>query len=90
VPVVAETRLETVAAAPRGEPVVTEARVEASLEASQGAAPADGSQAAVVEIPDDDSPLPGWDQWVSFSMPSPESQEGALVRRREGHMVVGG
>jgi hypothetical protein len=88
--VVAETRLETVAAAPRGEPVVTEARVEASLEASQGAAPADGSQAAVVEIPDDDSPLPGWDQWVSFSMSSPESQEGALVRRREGHMVVGG
>jgi hypothetical protein len=43
-----------------------------------------------VEILDDDSPPPGWDQWVSFSMPSPESQEGALVRRREGHMVAGG
>jgi hypothetical protein len=72
-PVVAETRLETVAAAPRGEPVVTEARVEASLEATQGAAPAGGSWAVVVEIPDDDSPPPGWDQWVSFSMPSPKS-----------------
>jgi hypothetical protein len=43
-----------------------------------------------VEIPDDDSPPPGWDQWVSFPTPSPESQEGALVRRREGHMVAGG
>jgi hypothetical protein len=26
-----------------------------------------------VEIPDDDSPPPGWDQWVSFPTPSPES-----------------
>jgi hypothetical protein len=66
------------------------ARTEASTEAAQGPAPAGGSRAVVVEIPDDDSPPPGWDQWVSFSMPSPESQEGALVRRREGHMVAGG
>jgi hypothetical protein len=44
----------------------------------------------VVEIPDDDSLPPGWDQWASFPTPSPESQEGALVRRREGHMVAGG
>jgi hypothetical protein len=44
----------------------------------------------VVEIPDDDSPPPGWDQWVSFPTLSPESQEGALVRRRDGHMVAGG
>jgi hypothetical protein len=44
----------------------------------------------VVEIPDDDSPPPGWDQWVSFPTLSPESQEGAIVRRREGHMVAGG
>jgi hypothetical protein len=43
-----------------------------------------------VDIPDDDSPPPGWDQWVSFPTLSPESQEGALVRRREGHMVAGG
>jgi hypothetical protein len=44
----------------------------------------------VVEIPDDDSPPPGWDQWVSFPTLSSESQEGALVRRRDGHMVAGG
>jgi DNA repair exonuclease SbcCD ATPase subunit len=45
----------------------------------------------VVEIPDDDAPPPGWDQWVNLPMPSPEPQEeGALVRRWDGHMVVGG
>jgi hypothetical protein len=44
----------------------------------------------VVEVPDDDSPPPGWDQWVSFPTLSPESQEGALMRRRDGHMVAGG
>jgi hypothetical protein len=56
----------------------------------QGPAPAGGSRAVVVEIPDDDSPSPEWDQWASFPTLSPESQEGALVRRREGHMVAGG
>jgi hypothetical protein len=44
----------------------------------------------VVEIPDDDSPPPGWDQWVSFPTASSEYQEGALVTRRDGHMVAGG
>jgi hypothetical protein len=43
-----------------------------------------------VEILDDDSPPPGWDQWASFPTLSPESQEGALVRRRNSHMVAGG
>jgi hypothetical protein len=74
----------------RREPVATEVRAEASTEATQGLAPAGGSRAVVVEIPDDDSPPPEWDQWVSFPTLSPESQEGALVRRREGHMVAGG
>jgi hypothetical protein len=60
------------------------------MEAVRGPASAGSSRAAVVEILDDDSPPPGWDQWVSFPTPSPESQEGALVRRREGHMVAGG
>jgi hypothetical protein len=58
--------------------------------AAQGLAPAGGSRAVVVEIPDDDSPPPGWDHWVSFPTLSLESQDGALVRRREGHMVAGG
>jgi hypothetical protein len=38
----------------------------------------------------DDSPPPRWDQWASWPTNSPEPQEGALVRRREGHLVVGG
>jgi hypothetical protein len=60
------------------------------VEATQGPAPAGGSRVVVVEIPDDDSPPPGWDQWASFPTPSLESQERTLVRRREGHMVAGG
>jgi hypothetical protein len=43
-----------------------------------------------VEIPDDDVPPPGWDQWASLPMPAPEPQAGALVRRWDGHMVVVG
>jgi hypothetical protein len=88
--VVAEARPEAMATAPRQAPVVTEARVEAPAEATQGPAPAGGPRAVVVEVPDDNSPPPGWDQWVSFPTLSPESQEGALVMRRDGHMVAGG
>jgi hypothetical protein len=62
-----------VAAAQRRELAATEARAEGSVEAQQGPAPAGGSRAMVVEIPDDDSPPPGWDQWVSFPTPSPKS-----------------
>jgi hypothetical protein len=64
--------------------------VEAPAEATQGPAPASGSRAVVVEVPDDDSPPPEWDQWVSFPTLSSESQEGALVRQRDGYMVAGG
>jgi hypothetical protein len=35
-------------------------------------APVSGSQAAVVEIPDNDTPPPGWDQWGSLPAPAPE------------------
>jgi hypothetical protein len=63
--------------------------VEALVEAAQGPVPAGGSRAEVVEVLDDDSPPPGWDQWASFPTRSPEPQEGALVRRHEGHMVAG-
>jgi hypothetical protein len=48
------------------------------------------SQATAVEIPDDDTPPPGWDQWGSLPAPAPEPQAGALVRRWDGHMVAGG
>jgi hypothetical protein len=42
---------------------------------------AGSSQATAVEISDDDTPPPGWDQWGSLPAPAPESQAGALVRR---------
>jgi hypothetical protein len=48
--------------APRQAPAATEAQVEAA----QGLVPAGGTRAEVVEVPDDDSPPPGWDQWASF------------------------
>jgi hypothetical protein len=88
--VVVETRPEATAAASLREIAAAEARAEAAVEAQQEPALAGSSRAVVVEIPDDDSPPLGWDQWVSFPTPSPESQEGALVRRRDGHMVAGG
>jgi hypothetical protein len=90
VPVAAEVRPEAVATAPRQAPVATEAQLEAQAEVAQRPAPPSGSRAVVVEVPDDDSPPPGWDQWVSLPTLSPESQEGALVRRRDGHMVAWG
>jgi hypothetical protein len=58
--------------------------------AQQEPALAGSSRAMAVEIPDDDAPPPGWDQWVNLPLPSPEPQEGALVRRWDGHMVAGG
>jgi hypothetical protein len=62
-----------VAAASRREPAATEAVAEAPVEAQQGPAPAGSPRTVVVEVPDDDSPPPGWDQWVSFPTLSPES-----------------
>jgi hypothetical protein len=52
-------------------------------------APVSGSQAAVVEISDDDTPLPGWDQWVSLPAPAPELPVGALVVRDDGCVMSG-
>jgi hypothetical protein len=34
---------------------------------------AGSSQATAVEIPDDDVPPPGWDQWASLPTSAPES-----------------
>jgi hypothetical protein len=51
---------------------------------------AGSSQATAVEIPDDDTPPPRWDQWGSLPAPAPEPQAGALVRWWDGHMVAGG
>jgi hypothetical protein len=73
----------------RRAPAATETQVEVPAEAAQAAAPAGDLQAEVVEV-SDDSPPPGWNQWASWPTNSPEPQEGALVRRHEGHLVVGG
>jgi hypothetical protein len=43
-----------------------------------------------VEIPNDDVPPPGWDQWASLPTPASEPQAGALAIRWDGHMVAGG
>jgi hypothetical protein len=75
---------------PQREIAATEARSEAGVGTQQEPALAGSSRAVVVEIPDDDSPPPGWDQWVNFPTLSFESQEGVLVRRRDGHMVARG
>jgi hypothetical protein len=50
----------------------------------------DDSQAAVVEIPDEDVPPPGWDQWVSLPASAPEPSTGALVVRDDGGAALGG
>jgi hypothetical protein len=59
------------------------------VEARQEPALAGSSQATAVEIPDDDAPPLGWDQWASLPMPAPEPQAGALIRRWDSHMVAG-
>jgi hypothetical protein len=56
---------------------------------SPAPAPVRGSQAAVVEVPDDDTPPPGWDQWGSLPAPSPELSVGALVVRDDGCVMSG-
>jgi hypothetical protein len=41
--------------------------------------PISGIQAVVVEVPDDDTPPPGWDKWGSLPTPAPELPVGALM-----------
>jgi hypothetical protein len=75
----------------RQAPTATEAQQAATAAVAQPAlALAGSSQATAVEIPDDDVPPPGWDQWTSLPTSAPESQAGALVRRWDDRMVAGG
>jgi hypothetical protein len=41
-------------------------------------------EAAVVKIPDDDAPLPGWGQWENWPAPALEPTAGQLVMREDG------
>jgi hypothetical protein len=88
-PAAAETQLEVVV---EGHPAPTaaETQLEVVVEARPEPALAGSSQAMALEIPDDDAPPPGWDQWVNLPMPSPEPQAGALVRWWDDHMVARG
>jgi hypothetical protein len=52
-------------------------------------APTGGNQVAVVEIPDDDVPPPGWDQWVRLPAPAPGPLVGVLVMREDGCVMSG-
>jgi hypothetical protein len=52
-------------------------------------APVDDSQAAAVEIPDEDVPPPGWDQWVNLPAPAPEPPTGVLLVRDDGGVASG-
>jgi hypothetical protein len=47
-------------------------------------------RAAVVEVPDDDVPPPGWDQWASLLTSAPEPPTGALVVRGDDGAALGG
>jgi hypothetical protein len=52
-------------------------------------APVSGNQAAVVEILDNDTPPPGWDQWGSLPAPAPEPPTGVLVVRDDDGVMSG-
>jgi hypothetical protein len=85
-----ETRPEAMAVVSQREITAAKARSEAAVGTRQEPALTGSSRAVAVEIPDNNSPPPGWDQWVNLPMPPPESQEGVLVRRWDGHKVAGG
>jgi hypothetical protein len=44
-------------------------------------------QAAVVEIPEDDAPPPGWGQWENWPALAPEPAAGVLVVREDDRVV---
>jgi hypothetical protein len=46
-------------------------------------------RAVVVEIPDDDVPPPGWDQWASPPVSAPETPTGMLVVRSDVGAALG-
>jgi hypothetical protein len=50
---------------------------------------ADGNQAAVVEVPDDDVPPPGWGQWEILPAPALEPLVGVLVMREDYRVMSG-
>jgi hypothetical protein len=50
---------------------------------------AGGNLVAVVDVPDDDVPPPGWGQWESLPAPAPEPLVGVLVMRENDCVMSG-
>jgi hypothetical protein len=57
--------------------------------ASPASALAGGNQVAVVDVPNDDVPPPGWGQWGSLPAPAPEPPVGVLVMREDVCVMSG-
>jgi hypothetical protein len=74
---------------PQQEPAAAVVQPETTVVVQQEPALTGSPQGTAVEIPDDDVPPPGWDQWTSLPTPAPKPQVGALVRRWDGRMVAG-
>jgi hypothetical protein len=82
----------SVAAAAEPQPVAAAATAVMAVTASSissAPAPVSGSQAAVVEVPDYDTPPPRWDQWGSLPAPAPGPPVGVLVMRDDGCVMSG-
>jgi hypothetical protein len=56
---------------------------------SSAQAPVSGSQAVVVEVPDDDTLPPGWDLWGSLPAPALEPPVRALMVRDDACVMSG-
>jgi hypothetical protein len=52
-------------------------------------ASAGADQVAVVDVPDDDVPPPGWGQWENLPAPALEPLVGVLVMREDDCMISG-
>jgi hypothetical protein len=90
---VAELRQPSTAAEPQQATMVMTATAGMAVAAplTLSAPTAAGSpQAVVVEVPDDDVPPPGWDQWASLPASAPEPRTGVLVVRGDDGAALGG
>jgi hypothetical protein len=89
---VAESRQHAMAVEPQHAVSVTAATTGVAVAApptSPAPAAAGSPRAVVVEIPDEDVPPPGWDQWASPPASAPEAPAGALVVRGDVGAVLG-
>jgi hypothetical protein len=89
---VAEPRQLAMAVEPQQAVSVTAATTGvavATSPTSSAPAVAGSPRAVVVEIPDDDVPPPGWDQWASPPASAPEAPTGTLVVRSDVDAALG-